>query len=101
MVTEFGFDGNRNGPVEERGTYQFQSDAAAYHLGVFASKPWLSGAMYFLLQDTVAFPGYRGGDPWPDPPFNQKGLLDLQGNQKPAWGVVASIYRGTVQIAPP
>jgi beta-glucuronidase len=101
FITEFGFDGNRNGPVEERGTYQFQANAAAFHLGVFASKPWLSGAMYFLLQDTVAFPGYSGGNPWPDPPFNQKGLLDLDGNPKPAWSVVASSYHQTVQIAPP
>jgi beta-glucuronidase len=101
FITEFGFDGNRNGPVEERGTYQFQANAVAFHLGVFASKPWLSGAMYFLLQDTVAFPGYSGGNPWPDPPFNQKGLLDLDGNPKPAWSVVASAYHQTVQIAPP
>jgi beta-glucuronidase len=100
FITEFGFDGNRTGPVEERGTYQFQANAAAYHLGVFASKPWLSGAMYFLLQDTLAFPSYSGGNPWPEPPFNQKGLLDLQGNQKPAWGVVGSIYRATAQVAP-
>ncbi len=27
MVSEFGFDANRHGPVEERGTYEFQSDS--------------------------------------------------------------------------
>jgi beta-glucuronidase len=101
LITEFGFDGSRNGPVEERGTYRFQTDAAAYHLGVFASKQWLSGAIYFLLQDSISFLGYTGGNPWPDPPFNHKGLLDFQGNQKPAWNVIASIYRRTVQIGPP
>jgi beta-glucuronidase len=101
FISEFGFDGNRNGPVEERGTYQFQADAAAYHLGVFATKPWLSGAIYFILQDAAAFLGFSGGNPWPTPPFDPKGLLGLQGNPKPAWLVVASIYRRTVQIAPP
>ena len=45
MVTEFGFEANRNGPVEERGTYEFQANAIGYHLGVFASKPCLSGAI--------------------------------------------------------
>jgi beta-glucuronidase len=100
FVTEFGFDANRNGPVEERGTYQFQANAAAYHLAVFASKPWLSGAIYFLLQDSISFVSYTGGNPWPDPPFLHKGLLDFQGNQKPAWGMVASSYRRTRQIAP-
>jgi beta-glucuronidase len=100
LISEFGFDANRNGPVEERGTYQFQANAAAYHLDVFASKQWLSGAIYFLLQDSVSFPGYTGGNPWPDPPFFHKGLLDFEGNPKPAWQVVAAIYKQTIQIEP-
>src|SRR5581483_11965176 len=41
MVSEFGFEGSRPGPVEERGTYAFQADAMTYHLDVFASKPYL------------------------------------------------------------
>jgi beta-glucuronidase len=100
LVTEFGFDGNRNGPVEERGTYQFQADAAGYHLGVYATKPWLSGAIYFLLQDAAAFPNYQGGNPWPGPPFVEKGLIDVHGNAKPAFSVVQSSYKATPQIAP-
>ncbi len=100
MITEFGFDGSRDGPVEERGTYAFQADSVAFHLGVFATKPWLSGAMYFALQNYVAFPQYSGGDPRPDPPYNQKGLVDFAGNPKPAWSVVSQIYHSTVQIAP-
>jgi beta-glucuronidase len=98
MVTEFGFEGNRHGPVEERGTYEFQSNSAAYHLAVFATKPWLSGAMYFVLQDFAARPGWGGGDPWPNPPFVQKGLVDVLGNPKPAFSLVGSIYQATVQI---
>jgi beta-glucuronidase len=101
FVSEFGFDANRDGPVEQRGTYQFQSNAAAFHLNVFASKPWLSGAMYFMLQDAATFLGYSGGNPFPDPPFDQKGLVDLYGNLKPAFAIVASIYRATMQIGPP
>jgi beta-glucuronidase len=100
MVTEFGFDGSRDGPVEERGTYAFQANSVAFHLGVFASKPWLSGAMYFAMQNYVAFPQYSGGDPRPTPPYNQKGLLDFAGNPKPAWSAVSQIYHSTVQIAP-
>jgi beta-glucuronidase len=100
MVTEFGFEGNRSGPVDERGTYQFQSNSAAYHLGVFASKPWLSGAIYWILQDFAAWPGWTGGDPWPDPPIVQKGLIDPYGGLKPAFSVVSRIFHSTVQIAP-
>ncbi len=51
FVSEFGFEGNRNGPVEERGTYQFQANAAEYHLGVFASKPYLAGAIWCDTSD--------------------------------------------------
>ncbi len=100
MVTEFGFDGSRDGPVEERGTYAFQANSVAFHLNVFATKPWLSGAMYFALQNYVAFPQYSGGDPRPDPPFNQKGLVDFAGNPKPAFAAVSQIYHATRQIAP-
>jgi beta-glucuronidase len=100
MITEFGFDANRDGPVEERGTYAFQANSVAFHLNVFATKPWLSGAMYFALQDYVAFPQYSGGNPRPNPPFNEKGLLDFAGNPKPAWYVVSQIYHDTEQIAP-
>jgi beta-glucuronidase len=101
FVSEFGFDANRDGPVEERGTYAFQADAAAYHLGVFASKPWLAGAIYFLLQDAPTFLGYGGGNPMPTSPFDQKGLIDVNGNLKPAFAAVASIFKATTQIAPP
>jgi len=100
FVSEFGFESNRSGPVEEHGTFQFQTDAVAYHLSVFATKPWLSGAICSLLQDSAASPGFSGGNPLPDPPFDHKGLLDLQGNPKPAWSVVASIYHATTRIAP-
>ncbi len=98
FVSEFGFEGSRNGPVEERGTYASQSNATAFHLGVFASKPWLSGAIYFPLQDFAARPGWDGGDPQGDPPWVQKGLVDRQGNPKPAFSIVQSIYRSTRQI---
>lgn len=100
FVSEFGFEGNRNGPVEERGTYQFQSNTLAFHLAVFDSKPWLSGAIYFAMQDFAARPGWGGGDPWPDPPFVQKGMVDLQGNHRPAFAVMQSMYHAVTQIAP-
>ena len=35
MVTEFGAEANRDGPVEEKGTWAFQQDFVNYHLGVY------------------------------------------------------------------
>jgi beta-glucuronidase len=100
FVSEFGFEANRAGPAEERGTYAFQSDAAAYHLAVFAAKPWLSGAIYWTIQDFVCRPGWNGGNPWPDPPFHHKGLIDLYGAPKPAFATVAAAYAATEQVSP-
>ncbi len=92
FVSEFGFEANRHGPVEERGTYEFQSNSIAYHLKVFASKPWLSGAIYWILQDFAARPGWTGGDPRGDPPFVEKGVIDVDGRPKPAFSVLSSMY---------
>jgi beta-glucuronidase len=100
MISEFGFEANRVGPVEERGTYAFQANAAQYHLGVFASKPYISGVMWFALQSFAAHPGWTGGDPLGDPPFVQKGEIDQYGNPTPLFPLIQSIYQSTVQIAP-
>ncbi len=100
VVSEFGFDASRHGPVEERGTYEFQANTAAYHLGVFATKPWLSGAIWFALQDFAAKPGWTGGDPRGDPPYVQKGMLDIYGNRRPGFSVISALYHATSQVAP-
>ena len=86
LVSEFGFDGNRSGPIEERGTYQFQADAARYHLGVYATKPWLSGAIYFLLQDAPCFPGTTAATRGPVRPWIRRACSTSQGNPKPVFG---------------
>ncbi len=102
MITEFGFEGSRNGPAEVKGTYQNQAAAAAYHLGVFATKPYISGAMWFAMQDFAAFPGWTGGDPFGNPPFVEKGAIDEQGNVvQPLFDTLSSIFHSTQQIAPP
>ena len=98
FVTEFGFDGNRDGPVEEYGTYQFQSNNLAYHLGVFASKPWLAGALVQILQDFAAYPFYNGANPYPETSINGKGLVYRHGGLKPAFSVVSQAFHSTQQI---
>jgi beta-glucuronidase len=101
MITEFGFEGSQNGPPEQRGTYQYQTAQAAFHLGVFASKPYIAAAMWFALQDFAAKPGWSGGDPFPHPPFVEKGEIDLEGNPvQPLFSTIQSIYSSTQQIAP-
>ena len=35
VVSEFGAEANRVGPVEEKGTYAFQQDFVNFHFGVY------------------------------------------------------------------
>jgi beta-glucuronidase len=98
VVSEFGAEADRNGPVEERGTYQFQQAFVNSQLGIFATKPWLSGAIYWALEDFRVRPDWIGGNPHPNPPIFEKGLVDLNGARKPAYADVAQGYRNTVQL---
>ncbi|WP_028060669.1 glycoside hydrolase family 2 protein [Candidatus Solirubrobacter pratensis] len=101
IVTEFGAEANRDGPVEQKGTYQFQQAFIATHLAVMAGKPWLSGVDYWTLREFVCAPGWTGGNPLPQPPMHQKGVLSYQGQPKPAYATLQAAYRSVVQIPGP
>ena len=98
MVSEFGVEANRNGPVEEKGTFQFQDDWIDYMLGVYDSKPWLNGAIYWAIQEFRVRPDWDGGNPRPDPPIHEKGLITFAGVRKPAFYEVQKAYRATKQF---
>jgi beta-glucuronidase len=85
VVSEFGAEANRSGPVEEKGTYEFQQDFIRFHTAVYNSKPWLSGALYWALQEFRVRPNWDGGNPRPEPPLHQKGVLRYDGTKKPGW----------------
>ena len=56
--------------------------------------PYLSGALIWALRDFAVRPGWHGGNPTPDPPFNRKGLFDLKGRPKPVVATVRERFRG-------
>jgi beta-glucuronidase len=99
-VTEYGAEANRDGPVEEKGTYQFQADFIAFQLGVFASKPWLTGSVYFALQEFRVRPYWGGGNPWGSPPLHTKGVVRLDWTKKPGFAALASGQRRVRQYVP-
>lgn len=99
-VTEYGAEANRDGPIEEKGTYEFQTDFVAYHLQEFATKPWLSGSVYWALQEFRIRNAWGGGNPWPLPPIHQKGLVRLDFTRKPAYDVLRTSYRAARQYTP-
>jgi beta-glucuronidase len=100
VMTETGAEANRDGPVEEKGTYAFQSDFANYHFGVYATKPFLSGAVWWGLQEFRVRPTWDGGNPRPSSPVHTKGLITQDGQRKPAFFELQRIFHATQQIAP-
>jgi beta-glucuronidase len=98
VITEVGAEANRNGAVAEKGTYQFQADFLKYHLDVIDSKPFINGALVWNLRDFRVKPGWAGGNPLPQPPLNQKGLVDDNGYKKPAFQVVQQIFRSITPL---
>jgi beta-glucuronidase len=101
FVTEFGAEANREGPVEEKGTWGFQQDFVNYHLAVHASKPWLSGSLYWALNEFRVRPGWDGGNPRPNSPIHQKALVTYDRKRKPAWTDVQRIFTSTQQFSAP
>ena len=98
FISEFGAEANRDGPVEEKGTYRYQQDFIDYHLAVHGSKPWLSGSIYWALQEFRVRPNWDGGNPHPNPPIHEKGLLRYDGTKKPAWFDVQRLFAATPQL---
>ncbi|MBJ7330509.1 MAG: beta galactosidase jelly roll domain-containing protein [Solirubrobacteraceae bacterium] len=99
VISEFGAEANRNGPIEEKGTYEFQQDFVRFHLGTYAAKPWLSGAVWWGLKEFRVRPSWDGGNPRPNPPVHEKGLLRFGDNsKKPAWFDMQQLYSQTVQL---
>ena len=85
LVTEFGAEANRDGPIDERGTYEYQSQFIATQLAelrrdAVAERARSTGRS----QDFLVRPGWTGGNPYPTPPVFHKGLFDVDGNPKPA-----------------
>ncbi|HZV73195.1 MAG TPA: glycoside hydrolase family 2 TIM barrel-domain containing protein [Conexibacter sp.] len=99
-VTEYGAEANRDGPAEEKGTYQFQRDFIRFHLGVFATKSWLTGSVYWALQEFRVRPGWGGGNPWGAPPLHEKGLVRLDWTKKPGFTALADGQRTVRQYVP-
>ena len=98
FVSEFGAEANRDGPVEEKGTFAFQQDFVNYHLAVHGVRPWLSGSIYWALQEFRVRPNWDGGNPRSNPPIHEKGLLRFDGSKKPAWFDAQRLFGATNQL---
>jgi beta-galactosidase/beta-glucuronidase len=95
FVTEAGAESNRNGSVNEPGTFAFQNKWTLDHLNIYATRPFVNGAILWALRDFRVHPTWGGGNPKPNPPYNNKGLIDENGVTKPVWPLVQRNFRAT------
>lgn len=97
VITEFGAEAARYGPVEQKGTYEFQRKYALDHLAIHGSKPYVNGSIYWALRDFRVHPSWSGGAPdgWTTPPWHNKSLIEETNARKPAYLSVARVFRRT------
>jgi beta-glucuronidase len=93
FVTEFGAEANRIGPESERGTLDFQTRWLRDHLAIHASRRFVNGSIVWALKDFRVHPTWGGGNPTPNPPYNNKGLIDENGKPKPAFYEIRRLFR--------
>jgi beta-glucuronidase len=93
FITEFGAEANRDGPREEKGTYDYQKEFMRFHLATYAKRPWINGAINWTLEDFKVRPNWSGGNPQPDSPWLRKGLVDQNGHKKPSYAPTSRTYK--------
>jgi beta-glucuronidase len=97
MITEFGAEATRSGPVEQKGTFEFQRQWVMDHLAIHASKPFVNGSIHWALRDFRVHQTWQGGSPaeYAQPPWHNKSLLEENNHRKPVFLDVARLYRRT------
>jgi beta-glucuronidase len=97
MITEFGAESVRSGPVSQPGSRQYQSRFVLDHLRIHASKPYVAGSIHWALRDFRVDPTWTGGAPrdWSTPPWNNKSLIEEFNERKPVYFELRKRWRKT------
>lgn len=98
VITEFGAEALRGGPVTQKGSYAFQSDYVRRVLDVVDAAGFIDGAIYWTLAEFAVKPRWDGGVRDPGAavdPIHNKGLIDYEGGKKPAWAVAKERFERT------
>jgi beta-glucuronidase len=90
LITEFGAEAGFPGAADLRGSYGYQAAYIDSTLQALQGVPHVNGASIWAGRDFAVAPGWAGGNEvGSDPPFNQKGLVTLNGYRKPAYEVAS------------
>ncbi|MCW2959605.1 MAG: hypothetical protein JWP18_2408, partial [Solirubrobacterales bacterium] len=89
VVTEFGAESTFTGPAKEKETYAFQTEYLRDVLDIVARRPFVSGSIYWTLQEFAVKPEWDGGAERNvrRDSIHNKGLITYTGRRKPAWDV--------------
>ncbi|MBI5106941.1 MAG: hypothetical protein HZB46_18495, partial [Solirubrobacterales bacterium] len=103
VLTEFGAESTYHGPARTKETYAFQADYARTVLGEADRAPFLSGAIYWTLQEFAVKPDWDGGalrKGVARDAIHNKGLITYDGRPKPAYDVVKAAIARTPLLRP-
>ncbi len=102
VITEFGAEASRSGPVEQKGTYEFQRKFVLDHLAIHSSKRFVNGSIHWALRDFRVHQTWQGGAPdsYATPPWHNKSLIEENNHRKPAFLAVARLFRRTKPLLP-
>jgi beta-glucuronidase len=102
VITEFGAEASVSGPVEQKGTFEFQRKFAIDHLRVHASKPYVNGSIWWALRDFRVHPQWGGGAPdgYATPPWHNKSLIEETGAGKGVYYDMQTRWRKTRPLRP-
>lgn len=99
IVSEFGAEANYLNSGDRPGGYAFQANLLREHIGAYASMPSLSGMLVWDMRDFAVAPTFAGGSIRHAvgnisliKGLNQKGLINYEGQPKPAFTVVAAQF---------
>jgi beta-glucuronidase len=102
VITEFGAEATRSGPVEQKGTFEFQRKFVTDHLAIHSSKRYVNGSIHWALRDFRVHQTWGGGAPegYAEPPWHNKSLLEANNHRKPVFLPVARLFRKTRPLLP-
>ena len=88
VLSEFGAEASFPGPARAKGSYAFQRRYVRRVLGTVERLRFVSGALYWTLQEFAVKPLWDGGVERADlsrDSIHNKGLISYEGRRKPAW----------------
>ncbi len=103
VMTEFGAEATLHGPATVKQTYGFQARFVDETLRIVDSLPFVSGAIYWTLQEFAVKPHWEGGSRYrgiATDAIHNKGLITYDGRQKPAWAVAERHFAATPVYRP-